>query len=71
MDKNWKQAINWNFGQNHMLNMKLAYVIILKLFKLSNGLINCEIKNQQPKDLGLSQDTISATKRKESDFYQV
>ena len=53
--------------------MKLHLSIVFAtLLKLSKGLLNCEItKNKQPMDFDLSKDTITATKRNDSDVYQV
>jgi len=53
-------------------NMQLHLLIFVTLLKLSKGLLNCDIiKNRQPVEFDLSQDTISATKRNNSDVYQV
>ena len=51
-------------------------LLLLKIFvttlKLSSGQMECDIiKNQQLKDLDISDDTINATKRNNSDVYQV
>ena len=53
--------------------MKLyLQILFLTLIKLSKGLLNCDIiKNRPPRDFDLSQNTISATKRNNSDTYQV
>lgn len=51
-----------------MFHIVIAFVTT---FKLSNGKLFCDIENLQPTDFGLSPDTITATKRDNSDVYQV
>ena len=53
--------------------MKLLLLkILVTTLKLSSGQMECDIiKNQQLKDLDISDDTINATKRNNSDVYQV
>ena len=53
--------------------MKLQLcAIFATLLKLSKGLLNCDIiKNRQPTDFDLSKETITATKRNNSEVYQV
>ena len=51
-----------------MLHIFFALVTTLKL---SNRKLFCDIENLQPTEFGLSPDTISATKRDNSDVYQV
>ena len=48
------------------------FIIFVMLLKLSSGLLNCNIiKDRQPTDFAISEETITATKRKDSDIYQV
>lgn len=52
--------------------MLLLFTIFVTTLKLTNGQLNCDIiKDQQPTDFGLSDNTIAATKRDDSDVYQV
>ena len=47
-------------------------IIFVTLLKVSSGLLNCIIiKDRQPTDFAISEETITATKRKDSDIYQV
>ena len=50
----------------------LLLMIFVTTLMLSSGRMECDIiKNQQLKDLDISNDTINATKRNNTDVYQV